>query len=158
MAGSIRWDLFGIDPRCVPDRAEGAQWTSSDPGVLTVSASGRVRASAPGLARVTLTRAGQEVSRTLRVVPPVAQLRITPEGQRIQLGDTAWFRVVALDSMSSEIPGVEPIIYGSEFDVARPLVRNSRAIPAFIGTAPGTVTVHAVIVHRSASATLDVTP
>lgn len=138
--------------RCVAFDSEQFRWTSSNQDVLTVSHKGRLRAVAPGSARVRVAARRQDdeaarASKEIRVVPPVASLMVRPANTQIAVGDTARFHVIAYDSSGTVIPGIPSDVESSNYAVGK--YEGNKVI----GLGPGKVEVRSRALIGAKSAT-----
>jgi hypothetical protein len=90
---------------CDRESPPGVHWTSSAPAVAAVDSLGVLRALAPGSAEVVARAGGAQARFSVTVVPPVARIGIRPADTTIAVGDTAWFRAVALGADGRPVPG-----------------------------------------------------
>ncbi len=83
------------------------QWTSSDPGVATVSGDGTVTAVAPGVTVVSASSGDVSGSSTVTVLAPppaVVSIVITPAAIDVMEGEEAAYTAVALDEGGDAVP------------------------------------------------------
>ena len=82
-------------------------WTSSNPGVAEVSASGSVMAVSDGTASIIATAAGIESNAvTVSVAQEMAIVVVTPSNQRVpSLGDASVFAAAATDALGNAMDG-----------------------------------------------------
>jgi hypothetical protein len=78
-------------------------FSSSDPNVATVDASGVVTAVGPGTVQITATYEGLQASQNIQVVPLPPVITVQPQSQRVVQGSTVVFSVMAT--------GTPPITY-----------------------------------------------
>ncbi len=128
-------------------------WTSSSPGIATVTSVGVVRGIAPGEATITATSEGQSASAGIRVfLPPVASVEVLPGTGTVGLGDSLQLTAALEDAEGNPITG-RPVTWESSNTV----VASVSASGLVRGLAPGDVTITASVEGRSANATLTVT-
>jgi uncharacterized protein YjdB len=90
-------------------------WSSSNPGVASVSPEGLVTGRAAGTATVTVTAGGKSLSTLVTVPAPppvVASIAVTPANPTVAIGATAQMQAVVRDAEGVTIPGV-PLSWGS---------------------------------------------
>jgi len=81
-------------------------WTSSDPAVATVSATGLVTAVAVGAATITATSEGQTGSATITITPvPVAVVAVTPAAAILTVGLSQQLTATLTDAQAIPSPG-----------------------------------------------------
>jgi hypothetical protein len=90
---------------CDREAPPGVRWTSSTPAVAAVDPTGVLRARAPGVAEVVARAGFAEARFAVTVVPPVARIEIRPADTTVTVGDTVWFRAVALGTDGRPVPG-----------------------------------------------------
>jgi hypothetical protein len=87
----------------------GVRFESSDLGIASVDALGRVFGRQPGTARVRATMGGVSQTIAVRVVDnPAAEYRIVPDGGTIRTGDVIRFRVEAPTPDGEFVAGISP--------------------------------------------------
>jgi TolB protein len=124
--------------RELPDRS--VVWTSVDPSVATVDATGRVTAVRAGVASVIATI--DDRSATLRVTVTSASVHeviVLDAGAVLEVGETRQFVAEARDSRGNPVLG-RPV----QWTVSAPPARISPT-GSFIGARPGVVSVRATI-------------
>jgi trimeric autotransporter adhesin len=88
-------------------------WTSSDPGVATVTSGGLVQAVAAGTTQITVSSGAVSAAATVVVTPAIASIEISPAAHTFtSLGDTQQFTAVARDANGNPIPGA-PLAWSS---------------------------------------------
>jgi uncharacterized protein YjdB len=128
-------------------------WTTSDPGVATVSATGVVTAVAPGTATVTATSEGRTGSAALTVTPPVvASVGVALSAGALQTGQTA-VATVTLRAADGELLTGRPVAWASS-DGA---IANVAADGTVRALGPGRATITATSEGRTGAAVLTVT-
>jgi len=108
----VAFDRFGA---IVPDAA--VTWTSSDPGVGTVDASGLFTALAEGTTTLTATGDGATGTATVTVTPnePVlSRIAVTPPAITMHAGDAETFAATAYDQYGTVMPEVKVAWASSE--------------------------------------------
>jgi len=100
----LRCRVVGTTGRELPDRK--VRWTSSAPEVASATASGKVRALSPGDVSITAACEGREAALALKVTPPpVASVRIFPDGPSLFPGESVTLRVSLEDERGRELAG-----------------------------------------------------
>jgi uncharacterized protein YjdB len=91
------------DGRILDGRA--ATWSSDDPSVVSVDASGRLTGNKPGQSRVVVTIEGRTASAvvTVRAIS-VASVTVSPSGFVIEIGETRQMAAVAKDARGRVLP------------------------------------------------------
>ncbi|HEX8830652.1 MAG TPA: Ig-like domain-containing protein, partial [Longimicrobium sp.] len=90
-------------------------WSSSNPGVASVSPEGLVTGRAAGTATVTVTAGGKSLSTLVTVPAPppvVASITLTPANPTVAIGATAQMQAVVRDAEGITMAGV-PLSWGS---------------------------------------------
>lgn len=129
-------------------------WTSSAPGIATVSAAGVVTGVAPGTATVTATVEGRVGSATITVTPvPVASVAVTPTTVSLVVGNTASLAAVTRDASGNRLTG-RTVTWSS----SAPSIATVAADGTVSAVAPGTATITATSEGKSGTATVTVTP
>ena len=136
-------------------------WSSSNPTVATVSATGTVRAVAPGTANIVASTSGVQGSAVLTVtaalpppdaIPaPVATLSVVVSPGTITVGSTANAQAVARDAQGNVIAGA-----AVSWHTSAPLVASVDASGVVRGLAPGTARIVAASSNVTGEATLTV--
>jgi hypothetical protein len=103
---------------CDLEGPPGVTWASSAPAVAAVDSLGRLRALAPGVVDVVARAGGAEARFGLTVVPPVARIEIRPRDTTVAVGDTVWFRAVALGTDGRPIPDALLAMRATESEVS----------------------------------------
>jgi hypothetical protein len=149
-------------------RVDSAKWTSSEPAIASVSATGLVRALRQGRSFITATVGREEVRVRVTVVgaapaPTIASIEVTPSVGSVETGDALQFAATARTSDGSVVPGAA--ISWLSADTARASMTTDGLLQA---RAIGTVNVSAasggisqtasVQVKRSAVRSITVTP
>jgi len=145
-------DALGL---VVPGRTVSA-WTSSNPAVATVSASGLVTAVAPGTATFTATIDGvRGTSPALTVTQPAASVAVTltPSSIGLLLLQTSKATAVVRDASGAVITGAQVTWSSSNI-----LVATVNASGVVTGLLPGTARITATSGSVSGVATITVTP
>jgi hypothetical protein len=84
----------------------GAVWTSSDSGVATVTATGRIQPLRVGTVTIQATLNQRRGSYSLHIVPAIHRLEIVPRDTSAAVGDTVTFRAIAYDVAGTIVPNV----------------------------------------------------
>ena len=128
-------------------------WTSSDPSVATVAASGLVTAVANGAATVTATAGSASGTAAVTVDQVVAAVVVDPAADTLQaFGDTLRLSAEALDANGNVVTGAEFAWESSDASVAT--VDVSGLLTA-VANGVATVTATAGAVSASAEVTVD---
>jgi alpha-tubulin suppressor-like RCC1 family protein/uncharacterized protein YjdB len=123
-------------------------WTSSTPGVASVSPTGRVTAVAAGTATITGTSEGSSGTATVTVtLAPVASITITPASGAVGLGDSLALVATPRDAGGAPLTG--RTIAWTSSDTLRATV-DARGVVR--GRSPGAVTITAATGGFKASA------
>lgn len=125
-------------------------WTSSAPGIATVSSSGIVTGVAPGTATITATSEGHSGSASVTVTAvPAASVSVTPTSLSLIAGDSGALRAVVRDANGNVLTGRPVAWTSSDSRVAAvsgtgqvsALAQGTATITATSGSASGTATV-----------------
>ena len=128
-------------------------WSSTSPGVATVSASGVVSAVAPGRTMLVASVNGKQGERLLTIVQAViSRVSITPAALRMVRGATLLLRASALDFNGRELPGRR--IDWTTSDATKATVSSAGVVTAL---SPGVVLITATGEGVSASTVVTVT-
>ena len=128
-------------------------WSSTSPGVATVSASGVVSAVAPGRTMLVASVNGKQGERLLTIVQAViSRVSITPAALRMVRGATLLLRASALDFNGRELPGRR--IDWTTSDATKATVSSAGVVTAL---SPGVVMITATGEGVSASTVVTVT-
>ena len=128
-------------------------WSSGNPSVATVSASGLVTAGAPGTARIAVSARGVSATATVTVTErPVASLAMTPAISAVRVGGTVLIRAQPLDADNVALVGRVTTWASSDASVAQ-----VSADGTVTGVTPGAATIIATCEGRSAQAAVTVT-
>ena len=152
LLGAIAQDAGGAR---VPSRV--VTWTSSSPGIATVSAGGVVRGAAPGTATITARVDNVTASVTVTVTaapatPTVSTVTISPSPLTLQVGGSQQLTATARDAGGSPVTGASVTWSGGSAAVAS--VSPSGLVTAH---AAGSTTVTATAGGKSASVSVTVT-
>ena len=127
-------------------------FTSSAPGVATVSESGLVTGVAPGTATITATSEGKTGTATVTVTPiPVAKVVVTPETPNVTVGQTVQLNVSVQGANNQELTG-RTVTWSS----GAPSVASVSPTGVVSGLSPGTAIVFANVEGVLGSATVTV--
>ena len=128
-------------------------WSSTSPGVATVTASGVVSAVAPGRTMLVASVNGKQGERSLTIVQAViSRVSITPAALRMVRGATLLLRASALDFNGRELPGRR--IDWTTSDATKATVSSAGVVTAL---SPGVVLITATGEGVSASTVVTVT-
>jgi uncharacterized protein YjdB len=127
-------------------------WSSSAPGIATVSASGVVTGVAPGTATITATSENRSGSATVTVTQvPVASVSLTPTTATIDAGGTVELTATARSASGQALTG-RTVTWAT----SNPAVAFISSSGVVTGIAPGTATITATVEGRSDAATITV--
>ena len=130
-------------------RANQAQWSSSDPAVATVDASGRVRAVAPGSAVITAALPdGTILSARLTSLMPVSRVTLAPRSLTLDTGKTEKLAPVIAPEDASD----KHIAYSS----SKPEIASVSEDGIITAHAPGRAVIRATA-HNGKNASVTVT-
>jgi trimeric autotransporter adhesin len=137
------------------DRA--VTWISSNPAVATVSSTGVVTAvvtgALVGTATITGSAEGKSGSASVTVTPgPIASVRVTPPTTSLAIGSRVDLTAVALDAAGNQISGVT-FTWAS----SNPAIASVSLDGEVNAKKEGTVTITAITLGTSGSATVTVT-
>ena len=145
------------DSRGTPLTGRTATWSSSSPGIATVSATGLITAVSAGTVAIKATidgvvgTLGITVSASTGTSGTMASVRVTLAQTWVQLGQTAQATAVALDASGNVVSAGAPTWSSSNSSVA---TVSSTGLVTAVGT--GQVTIKATIAGMSGSSTLSV--
>jgi uncharacterized protein YjdB len=125
-------------------------WTSLDPGIATVSATGVVTAVAPGAARIVATAGAVSDTATVSVVPRAASVEVTL-ATSLDVGGSSQATVQAKDSGGTAISAPSP-----QFVSSNPAVATVAASGLVTGISSGVIRITATVDGVSSSADLAV--
>jgi serine/threonine-protein kinase len=129
-----------------------ASWSSSDPGVASVSTSGQVQGRAPGTAVITAAAEGRTGTAVVKVMAmPVASVKLSGSGEPLKVGQTSQLTAAALDGEGNQLADRKASWASSDTKVAT--VSPTGLVTA---QAPGTATVTATIEGRTGSVAVSV--
>lgn len=134
-------------------------WSSTAPGIATVSGSGVVTAVAPGTATITATSGGKTGSATITVTAPapvpVASVVVSPATATIDVGATTTFSATTLDASGHTLTG--RVVDWSSSNQSVATVSGSGVVTAVsVGTA--TITASSEGQNGTASVTVQAPP
>lgn len=138
--------------------SEPRTWSTSAPGVATVSASGVVTGVAPGTANITASVLGRSASAAVTVTPAVASVVVTPATASRTYRDTVHFSASARDASNTAIPG-RPITWAISTGAAFASVSTGGIVTPVLqpDTVTRTVVVSATADGRTGTGTLTLT-
>ena len=129
-------------------------WTTSAPGVATVSGTGVVGGVAAGAATITATSEGQSGTASVTVSDvPVASVVVSPPAASVFERATTQLTVTAFDGGGNVLPG-RPVTWST----GAPQVATVSPAGLVTGVVAGSATITATIEGKSASAAITVTP
>jgi len=129
------------------------QWSSSTPGVATVSSTGVVTGVAAGSTTITATSEGQSGTATITVSPvPAASVSIAPGSVTLASGATAPLTATVKDAAGNVLAG-----RAVTWSAAPTSVATVSATGVVTGVAPGTATITATSGSASGTASVTVT-
>ena len=146
------------DSKGTPLTGRTASWSSSSPGIATVSATGLVTAVSAGTVAIKATIDGVVGTLGITVSAPtgtsgtLASVRVTLAQASVQLGQTTQATAVALDASGNAVSAGTPTWSSANSSVA---TVSSTGLATAVGT--GQVTIKATIAGVSGSSTLSVT-
>ncbi|MGH7546750.1 MAG: Ig-like domain-containing protein [Gemmatimonadales bacterium] len=137
-------------------RYDRVTWKSTRPGVVEVSALGRVAARAVGRATITATVGKASASWTVTVVPnTIARATVAPAAASVRAGDVVRFALIATDA------GRRPLAAARAEWAVSPVGQGHATIDrdgVFVADQPGTYRVVAMLGARVAEAFVQVAP
>ncbi|CAN5892607.1 hypothetical protein BH11GEM1_BH11GEM1_30540 [soil metagenome] len=143
----------GLDQNRAALRILTPTWSTTSPGVATVSATGVVSAVAPGRTTLVASVDGKKGEGSLIIIPAaIARLAITPDAPRLAAGATLQLTASAIDFQGRPLPGRR--IDWSTSDATKATVTSTGVLTAL---ASGAVTVTAISEGVSAAIVLTVT-
>ncbi|HEX8210845.1 MAG TPA: Ig-like domain-containing protein [Longimicrobium sp.] len=130
-------------------------WTSADPAVASVSATGLVTGSNPGgPVAITATVEGKSAMAQVTVIPvPIATLTLSPNPAEVRVGLTTQLTLIARDAAGNELGGRTATLVTSNAAVAT--IDGNRVVT---GVSAGTATITATAEGKTATATINVVP
>jgi uncharacterized protein YjdB len=129
------------------------QWTTGNPSIATVSASGVLSGVAPGATTVAATTDGVAGSSAVTVtVVPVGSVTVTPSTASLSAGTTAQLTASVRDTAGNVLTG--RVVSWTTSQSSTATVNGSGLVT---GVAPGTASIVATCEGKSASATITVT-
>lgn len=127
-------------------------WTVAPESLARVDDRGLLSALVPGTVTLQVTTQDSAVSREVVIIHEVATFGWEPVSAEVSVGDTAWLRAVARDSVGREIASV-PL---SGLTMGSDVLLNARWVDGrgvwVVGRRSGIVTVTAVLGSRRAEA------
>ena len=141
------------DSKNAPLTGRPVVWSSSNPAVATVSATGIVTAVAAGSANVIATVEGVDATATVTVVRPVATLAITPAQPTLFVGRTLQMSASARDAQGTALTG-----RAVSWSTSDPMVATISAAGLVTAVAAGSATITAVVEGVEATTVLTLVP
>jgi hypothetical protein len=129
-------------------------WSSSAPGVASVSSNGLVTGLSAGPATIVAAAEGMKGIAVATVLPPVAVVVVSPTVTRLAPGDVQQFTALLFDAAGNTLTG--RLVTWSSNDTSALSVNNATGVA--IGVREGTWLVTATAEAKTASATVTVTP
>jgi len=127
-------------------------WSSSNPAVLAIGASGLGEAKTLGNAVVTATSEGKSGTTQVSVVPQGSLvITVSPPSASINPGETKQFTATARNSTGAEVTGL-PVSWAS----SDPSVATISSAGMATGMGPGVTTITAIVDGRSGNTSLSV--
>jgi uncharacterized protein YjdB len=134
------------------DVTGAVSWTTANPVVATVNASGLATAVAAGSTAVTASLTGVTGTATLTVTPILSSIAVSPNPQNIVVGATQQFTATATYSDGTK----QNVTASAAWTTASPAVATVNAAGLATAVAPGTTAITASLSGVSGSATLNV--
>ena len=133
-------------------------WSSSDPSVATVDASGLVIGVGEGMATITASAGSATGSAAVTVSQPVVSVEISPSAETVGLGDTLQLTAEGFDESADVVEGAQFSWESSDVAVARVdaeglvtgVAGGTATITASAGTGQGTAEITVVDLQRAA--------
>ncbi len=142
----IRPDMF--DANGVPLPGVPAAFSVTGAAIIEVDNLGVVTSLAIGHSRLTVTVNGIQGSVVVRVITPIASMRITPAEATITLGNSVQLELELLDENQEVIPIAVP----ATWQVVNPAIATVNSTGTVAGLSVGTTTVSAQFRSRTATA------
>lgn len=106
ISGSIQYSAEALDRNGDPLPNQSFTWTSSDPAVATVDATGRVEGVAQGTAEITAAVGSVSGTRPVEVLPPpVETVEVSPAEFDLQRGEELTLEVILRSSQGEVLQG-----------------------------------------------------
>jgi len=154
VGSTVQLTATPLDANGNPLAGRTVTWTSSAPGVATVSASGVVTGVAVGGATITATSEGKSGSSAISVNPiPVASVAVSPATAGVQVGATVQLTATPLDANGNPLSGRAITWTTSAAGVA-----TVSASGLVTGVTVGSVTITATSEGKSGSSAITVNP
>lgn len=153
VGGTAQVSAAARDTKGAPLTGRAVVWSSSNPAVASVSASGIVTAVAAGSANVTATVEGVDATATVVVVRPVATVAVTPANSNLLVGRTLQLSASARDAQGMALTG-RPV----DWSTSDPAIATISATGLVTAVAPGTIAITATVEGVEASTALTVVP
>jgi trimeric autotransporter adhesin len=129
-------------------------WSTSEPGVATVTSTGLVTAIASGSATISATSEGKTGTATITVSPkPVSAVIVSPGQASVIVGQTTQLSAQVTDDAGNVLAG-RPITYSS----GSPAIATVSTSGLVTGVTAGTATITATSEGKTGTATIVVTP
>lgn len=148
---------FVASPRTssgVPVTGRAVTWSSSDPGVATVAADGKVTAVSPGTTRITARVDGVSGSSDLTVsAVPVDLVELLPKATTVVIGSTVQLTATVFDADGGVLTG-RPLTWSSSEVLIATVSDNGLVTTHGVGQ----VTITASVEGKSGAATITVGP
>ncbi|HEX6964194.1 MAG TPA: Ig-like domain-containing protein [Gemmatimonadaceae bacterium] len=133
-------------------------WSSSNAGVASVDANGKVTGVSAGSATITATSEGKSGTAQITVTPaPVGSIRISPDSASVPVYHTVQFSAAAFDVNGQPVKGSTVMWASSNGQIATATASGPSA-STVAGIAPGLAMIIASAEGRADSAKIAVTP
>ena len=110
---TVQMEARGYDANGRIANVSSISWSSSNPGVASVSSDGVLTTLAEGTSTITATVNGISASTTSTVYGPVSYVQITPQFTQIYPGNQVFLQAQPYDSHGTPVPG-RPISWSSQ--------------------------------------------
>jgi uncharacterized protein YjdB len=155
VGGAVQLTATPRDAAGNPLTGRTVTWESSNPGVATVDANGRVTAVAPGTATIRATSEGRTGTSTVTVTAPppapVASVGVSPPTGELDVGGTLQLTATPRDAAGNPLSGRQVTWTSSNTSVAT-VDANGRVT----AVGPGTATISATSEGQTGTATITV--
>jgi uncharacterized protein YjdB len=155
VGGTVQLTATPRDAAGNPLTGRTVTWESSNPGVATVDANGRVTAVAPGTATIRATSEGRTGTSTITVTAPppapVASVGVSPPTGELDVGGTLQLTATPRDAAGNPLTG-RTVTWES----SNPAVATVDANGRVTAVGPGTATIRATSEGQTGTATVTV--
>jgi uncharacterized protein YjdB len=153
VGASATASAVGLDQNSLPIQIATPAWSTTEPSIATVSASGVLSALAPGVVTLVASVNDKQGLRVVTVVQaPVARLVLTPDAPRLARGRTLQLNAGAVDYEGRGLAGRR--VDWTSLDPSLATVTSAGVVTAL---APGVVTIGATCENVRASTVLTIT-